>query len=122
MLQRPALPHNISEKVSGHKAANYIDIFHAGSMKHAIMTDLAGISPLIEKVREINGLKERTPFHFYHSGVGVLHFHTDSGELYADVVDTRICMGDISNPNAKAMDLVFNTLIQKISDMKRKKP
>ena len=59
-------------------------------MKHATIEQLTPISDLLEEVRKIHGMKEKTQGHFYVKNRNVLHFHTDSGEIYADIGDIRI--------------------------------
>lgn len=85
-------------------------------MKHSSEEDLAKIADLIERVRNTGIVKEKTKFHFYHSNHSVLHFHTDCGKLYADVMDERICLGDMENPDISAKEQVFSTLMKKISE------
>ena len=54
-------------------------------MRHARPDDLALVAPLLEKLRAIDGLKERTPGSFYFKSKGFLHFHEHEGEILADV-------------------------------------
>lgn len=56
-------------------------------MRHARPDDLKAIAPLLEKLRALPGLKERTPGSFYRGGKGFLHFHEHEGALLADVKD-----------------------------------
>jgi len=86
-------------------------------MKHSSKEDLAMIADLIERVRNTGIVKEKTEFHFYYKNRGVLHFHTDSGKLYADVLDERICLGDIRSPDISAKEQVFSTLMKKFQQI-----
>lgn len=65
-------------------------------MKHAKLEDLVTIGNILEQIRSIEGLTEKTPGHFYFRGRNVLHFHTDSGEIYADICDERLRITDLT--------------------------
>ncbi|MFT3723569.1 MAG: hypothetical protein QM773_08285 [Hyphomonadaceae bacterium] len=55
-------------------------------MKHAGSDALDGIEPLLEQLRQIQGLKEKSRGCFYFGGKGYLHFHEHGAdELYADI-------------------------------------
>jgi|HubBroStandDraft_1064217.scaffolds.fasta_scaffold682848_1 hypothetical protein len=54
-------------------------------MRHATPDDLERIGPLLDELRNIPGLLERTPGHFYRRSRGFLHFHDDPTGMYADV-------------------------------------
>ena len=54
-------------------------------MKHATATALDQLEPLLERLRELNGLSERKRGIFYHRSKAFLHFHEDPSGLYADV-------------------------------------
>ena len=54
-------------------------------MRHARPDDLAEIEPLLEQLRGLDGLVERTPGSFYRGSKGFLHFHVDDGDFYCDV-------------------------------------
>jgi hypothetical protein len=54
-------------------------------MRHARADDLAGCGDVLDELRAIEGLKERTPGSFYRRGSGFLHFHVDGDRLLADV-------------------------------------
>jgi hypothetical protein len=58
-------------------------------MRHATSERLDDIEPLLEQVRSISGIVEKTRGHFYRGPRGCLHFHEDGDDLYADVrIDT----------------------------------
>ena len=58
-------------------------------MRHATAERLDEIEPLLEQVRGIDGLVEKTRGHFYRGSRSCLHFHEDGADLYADVrIDT----------------------------------
>jgi hypothetical protein len=59
-------------------------------MKHAKAGDLLPVSGLLDRVRQIGGIRERTPGHFYFHGINVLHFHTDNGSIYCDIGSERL--------------------------------
>jgi hypothetical protein len=56
-----------------------------GSMKHASQAALAALAPLLESLRGMDGLRERTPGCFYRGSHAFLHFHEDPTGLFADV-------------------------------------
>jgi hypothetical protein len=53
-------------------------------MKHASAHALQKLAPLIERLRALPGLVERTPGSFYHRSSAFLHFHEDPAGLFAD--------------------------------------
>jgi len=53
-------------------------------MRHARADDLARLEPLLEQLRTLDGLVERTPGAFYRKSKGFLHFHIDGDDVYAD--------------------------------------
>jgi hypothetical protein len=54
-------------------------------VRHATPDDLERLEGLLDELRGIEGLKERTPGSFYVRSVAFLHFHADGDVLYADV-------------------------------------
>jgi hypothetical protein len=56
-------------------------------MAHAKASDLADILPLIEKIRTVGALKEKSLGCFYFKSKGVLHFHVQKGRRFAHVFD-----------------------------------
>ena len=54
-------------------------------MKHAQAPALALLEPLLQQLRTLPGLVERTPGSFYFKGKAYLHFHEDPAGLFADV-------------------------------------
>jgi len=54
-------------------------------MKHASNAPLSRLAPVLEQLRAIPGLIERTPGSFYRRSVAFLHFHEDPAGLFADV-------------------------------------
>ena len=60
-------------------------------MRHAKAEDLAGIAPLLDRIRKVRGIREKGTAHFYFRGRSVIHFHVDEDlAVYADIGDTRI--------------------------------
>jgi len=57
-------------------------------MKHAGATALDQLEPLIERVRAIPALKEKSRGVFYLKSRAFLHFHEDPKGLFADVRTT----------------------------------
>jgi hypothetical protein len=58
-------------------------------VRHATSERLDDIEPLLDQVRALDGLVEKTRGHFYRGSRGCLHFHEDGDDLYADVrIDT----------------------------------
>jgi hypothetical protein len=53
-------------------------------MKHASPQALQQLAPLIEQLRALPGLVERTPGSFYCRSSAFLHFHEDPAGLFAD--------------------------------------
>ncbi|WP_140632104.1 hypothetical protein [Methylibium rhizosphaerae] len=54
-------------------------------MKHASEQALRELQPLLEALRQLGPLVERTPGAFYLKSRAFLHFHEDPSGLYADV-------------------------------------
>jgi hypothetical protein len=54
-------------------------------VRHATPAGLERISDLLETLREVDGLVERTPGVFYRRSRAFLHFHEDPTGLFADV-------------------------------------
>ncbi len=54
-------------------------------MAHAKPTDLKDLSVLLEKIREVSALKEKSTGCFYFKSKGVLHFHVQKGRRFAHV-------------------------------------
>ena len=77
---------NASSNLAG---ANYI--YRGAQMRHAKAGDLAGIAPLLGKIRRIKEIRERGTAHLYFKGRSAIHFHVDeSGCVYADIGDARM--------------------------------
>src|SRR5665213_304705 len=53
-------------------------------MKHASASTLQQLAPLIEQLRALPDLVERTPGTFYYRSSAFLHFHEDLAGLFAD--------------------------------------
>lgn len=90
-------------------------------MRHASCNELNSVSDLIDRIRTVEGISERSPCHFYFKNRGILHFHLDSGLLYADVDDQRIDLGKLSDPDMKKVELVFSTVVKIITESRVKK-
>ena len=54
-------------------------------MRHITPVRLATIEPLLESLRALDGLVERSPGVFYRRSRAFLHFHEDGDDIYADV-------------------------------------
>jgi hypothetical protein len=54
-------------------------------MRHARPDDLVAIESLLEQLRSVDGLVERTPGSFYRRSQGFLHFHVDGDDFWCDV-------------------------------------
>jgi len=54
-------------------------------MKHAGSDALDRIEPLLQQLRALDGLVEKTRGHFYRRSRGFLHFHEDPSGLHVDV-------------------------------------
>ena len=54
-------------------------------MRHARPTDLDPIASLLDDLRRIDGLRERSPGTFYRGSSAFLHFHADAAGLFADL-------------------------------------
>jgi hypothetical protein len=54
-------------------------------MKHASPETLQHLAPLLERLRSVPGLVERTPGTFYLRSMAFLHFHEDPAGVFADV-------------------------------------
>jgi hypothetical protein len=54
-------------------------------MKHATAATLAALQPVLDELRGLGRLVERTPGAFYLRSKAFLHFHEDASGLYADL-------------------------------------
>lgn len=54
-------------------------------MRHARPDDLDRLEPLLAKLRQLSGLKEKSRGAFYRGSRAFLHFHEDKSAFYADV-------------------------------------
>jgi hypothetical protein len=54
-------------------------------MRHARPEDLDRLEPLLEKLRRIDGLKEKSRGTFYRGSRAFLHFHEHEGGFFADL-------------------------------------
>ena len=54
-------------------------------MKHAGEAALDSLEPLLERMRTLDGLRERKRGAFYRGSVGFLHFHEDPVGFFADL-------------------------------------
>ena len=54
-------------------------------MKHAGSETLDQIEPLLEQLRRLPGLKEKSRGVFYKSSQAFLHFHADPSGVHADI-------------------------------------
>ena len=54
-------------------------------MKHASRDTLEALQPLLDELRRVPDLVERTPGAFYFKSKAFLHFHEDPTGLHADV-------------------------------------
>jgi hypothetical protein len=54
-------------------------------LRHARADDLDRFAPLLEKLRAVDGLTEKTPGAFYRKSKAFLHFHIDGDDVFADV-------------------------------------
>jgi hypothetical protein len=54
-------------------------------MRHARPEDLDRLEPLLEKLRRLEGMKEKTRGTFYRGSRAFLHFHEHDGGFFADV-------------------------------------
>jgi hypothetical protein len=60
-------------------------------MKHASPSALESLATLLEQLRAMPGLVERTPGAFYYRSSAFVHFHEDPEGLFADVkLDLRL--------------------------------
>ncbi|HVZ42017.1 MAG TPA: hypothetical protein VHI13_22250 [Candidatus Kapabacteria bacterium] len=54
-------------------------------MKHASQATLDLLADLLESIRKLPGVTERTPGCFYRKSSALLHFHEDGAGLFADL-------------------------------------
>ena len=54
-------------------------------MKHAGADALDALEPVLEQLRAIGGLKEKSRGSFYRKSKGFLHFHEDPAGFFADL-------------------------------------
>ncbi len=54
-------------------------------MRHITPGRLSDVAALLDELRRVDGLQERSPGIFYVRGRAFLHFHEDGDDVYADV-------------------------------------
>jgi hypothetical protein len=54
-------------------------------MKHASVAALHGLSELLEQIRVMDGIREKSFGVFYRKSTAFLHFHEDPAGLFADL-------------------------------------
>lgn len=54
-------------------------------MGHTKSQDLTDLSRELAQIRELEGLKEKSPGIFYYKAIGFLHFHDKDGKRWADI-------------------------------------
>jgi hypothetical protein len=54
-------------------------------MKHASIEALQGLSDLLDRIRQRQGLKEKKLGIFYRKSKSFLHFHEDPAGMFADI-------------------------------------
>jgi hypothetical protein len=54
-------------------------------MRHISADRLAGIEPLLDRLRSLEGITEKSPGTFYRRTRAFLHFHEHGADVYADV-------------------------------------
>jgi hypothetical protein len=54
-------------------------------VRHARADDLGPLVDLLEHLRSLDGLTERSPGTFYRGSKALLHFHVDPAGLFADL-------------------------------------
>ena len=54
-------------------------------MKHAGADALDALEPVLEQIRKIEGLKEKSRGVFYRKSTAFLHFHEDPAGFFADL-------------------------------------
>lgn len=84
-------------------------------MAHAKADDLKDIAPLLDQLRGIETLKEKSLGCFYRKGKGVLHFHLQKGRRFAHLFDGKKWREvDIA---ANLSDRKQNSIFKSISDV-----
>ncbi len=68
-------------------------------MKHAKMQELEFLADLIDFVRSLDRVREKSPGHFYFRGKNILHFHIQDNSICADTPLERINVGTALIPN-----------------------
>ena len=56
-----------------------------GNVRHATAAALDRLDPLLDELREVLALRERSRGVFYKGSKAYLHFHEEGDELFADV-------------------------------------
>jgi hypothetical protein len=54
-------------------------------MKHAGEAALGAIQPMLTELRQLEGIRERSPGVFYQKSSAFIHFHEDPAGIFADV-------------------------------------
>lgn len=75
----------------------------SGDVRHATPADLVRLEPLLEKLRDQPGLRERKPGYFSRGSRAFLHFHVDANDVYVDVrLSTTFERLRITSPSEQA--------------------
>jgi hypothetical protein len=54
-------------------------------MRHARLEELDALEPVLEQLRTMRGIREKSPGIFYRGSRAFLHFHVDRDDFFADV-------------------------------------
>ena len=80
-------------------------------MRHAKPEDIVSVSGLLGRVRIIEGIREKTPAHFYFRGTNVLHFHVDDGIIYCDIGTKRLKVGP------ESFDMIISSVMEMMKEI-----
>lgn len=85
-------------------------------MKHATSAVLDELAPLLEALRVLPGLKERSRGVFYRRSKAFLHFHEDPAGLFADVRNDSGEFDRIKVSDAEGQGALLALVAQRLMD------
>jgi hypothetical protein len=84
-------------------------------MKHADAHALQRLATLLAALRRMDALREPRPGCFYLKSAAFLHFHEDSGALFADVKLDRRHFSRLAASTPAQQQLLLDAVVQALS-------
>lgn len=92
-------------------------------MGHTRPNDLKDVQDLLDKIRTLDGITEKSPNVFYVKSKPFLHFHDKDGNRWADVVDGKTLGPKLDlpfKPNSMRKNVFFEEVQDRYKRVQRK--